>query len=192
MTEHASDEIGTERPESPPRPLCDVLAFGVLAVVTLRILLSLATGAVRLGTNPDGGLFSTGDTHIGDVIEWFADYGDGFGVVLAGLALGLVWWQVHSVPKTASPEATTHTRRSLQLCAWVSAVLVLTAAGSLTFAVGVTILHWPDPERWLHLVSSGFYVTYALFALIGLYAARQLRSTAFLLAPEAGASDAGP
>jgi hypothetical protein len=184
MTEQVSDEIGTERPESPPRPLCDVLAFGVLAAVTLRIVISIASGIVRVFTTAPG-LAPSGERFVGAVVEWLADFGDGPGVLLAAVATALVWWQVHSVSTAPLSGSTEHRTRSMRFCAWLSAVWVLTVAGSFGDGVGVGIWYWRDPERWLRIVGSGgFLAVYGILGLIGLYATRQLRWTALSLAPE--------
>jgi hypothetical protein len=184
MTERVSDEIGTERPASPPRPLNDVLAFGVLVAVTLRIVISIASGIVRVFTTAPG-LAPSGQRYVGDVVEWLADFGDGNGVLLAAVATALVWWQVHSVSTTPSSESTEHTTRSMRFCTWLTAVWVLTVAGSFGYGLGVGIWYWQDPERWLRIVGSGgFVAVYGILGLIGLYATRQLRWTAALVAPE--------
>lgn len=192
MSERVSDEIATGRPESPSRPLYDVLAFSVLAAVTLRILVSIAAGIVRAFTIAPG-LAPSGQRYVGGVIEWVADFADGNGVLFAVMATALVWWQVHSVSKTPSSMSTEHTARSVRLCTWLTYVWALTAAGSFAYGVGIGIWYWRDPERWLRIVGSGgFVAVYGILGLVGLYAARQLLWTAVFLAPEADVEDVSP
>jgi len=173
------------QPPLPRRELCDVLAMGVLAAVTLRIVASLITGVIRIGTHAPG-LPSTGATHVADLIFWFADFGDGYGVLFAALGLGLVWWQVYSVPRTSSPLTTSYTRRSVWLCTWMTAVFAATAAASTAYGVAEWMGYWDDPERWMRIAYSGFYVSYAVIGVLGAYATRQLLWRAFLLAPDEG------
>lgn len=185
VDQQAPDEIGSDRTERPRRELCDVLAVGVLAAVTLRIVASLATGAIRVRTDVPA-LPSTGAAHVADLIYWFADFGDGYGVLFAAMGLGLVWWQVYSVPRSSSPVATSHTRRSVSLCTWTTAVFATTAAASVAYGVAEWIGYWDDPERWMRIADSGFYVSYAVIGVLGMYATRQLFWRALLLAPKDG------
>ena len=183
VDQQAPDEIGSDRPPLPRRELCDVLAAGVLAAVTLRIVASIVTGAIRIRTNAPG-LPSAGVQLVADVIGWFAEFGDGYGVLLAAIALGLVWWQVYSVPATSSLETASHTRRSVRLCTWLTAVFALTAAASLANGVAEWMAYWDDPERWMRIAGSGFSVSYAVIGVLGVYATRQLFWRALLLAPD--------
>ena len=190
VDQQAPEEIGSSRPPRRQPELCDVLAIGVLAAVTLRIVVSLAAGAIRIGTHAPNSQ-SSGTQNVADIIGWFADFGDGFGVVLAGLALGLVWWQVYSVPRIPSPESTAHTQRSLRLCTWTTAVFAATSAASLAYAVADWMSYWDDPARWLHIAGSGFYISYAVLGVLGVYATRQLFGRALLLVPDGDKSAGG-
>jgi hypothetical protein len=138
VNQQLPDEIGSARPDRPRRELCNVLALSVLAAVTFRVIASLASGLVRIGTHAPA-LPPSGTRYVADVMSWFADFGDGFGILLAATALGLVWWQVYSVPKVPSLEATNHSARSVFLCTWTSAVFAVTAVGSLAYAVAACI-----------------------------------------------------
>ena len=185
VDQHAPDEIGSDRPERSRRELCDVLAIGVLAAVTLRIVASLVTGVIRIGTHAPG-LPSIGLPHVADLMFWFADFGDGYGILFAAVAFGLVWWQVYSVPRTYSALAASHTRRSVQLCTWMTAVFAATAAASVTYGTAEWMGYWDDAERWMRIAYSGFYVSYAAIGVLGCYATRQLYWRALLLAPDEG------
>jgi len=186
--QQAPEQIGSSRPLRRQPELCDVLALGVLAALTLRIVASLAAGAIRIGTHAPSSQ-SGGTQNVADIIGWFADFGDGFGVVLTGVALGLVWWQVYSVPRTPSPESAAHTQRSLLLCTWTTAVFAATSAASLAYAVADWMSYWDGPERWLHVAGSGFYVSYAVMGVLGVYATRQLFWRALLLVPGEDSGD---
>jgi hypothetical protein len=173
------DEIGVGA--GVPRRLVDRLALGVLAVASLRIAVSIATGIVRAVTTLPG--TETHVQRVSDIVETFSNYADGPGALLAGVALGLVWWGVRDQSGSSLDE---HTTRSLRLCGWLTEVWLLTAVGAFVNAASAVVPEWHLASvRWLVVLEGGgFAVCYGLLALIGLYATRQLRWDALLLEPE--------
>ncbi len=145
VDQQAPDEIGSDRPPVRRRELCDVLAIGVLAAVTFRIVASWCKGPFESGptfrrsrrrarrTSPT----SSGGSRSSAMA---------MGSCWPAGALGLVWWQVYSVPRTLSPEASDHSTRSLWLCKWMTAVFAVTAVGSLAYAIADWISYWDEPR----------------------------------------------
>ncbi len=176
------DEIGmADVAVGVPHRLVDTLGLGVLAIASLRVAVSIATGLVRAFTNLPGA-----ESHVqrvSAIVETFTDFGDGPGALLAGVALGVVWWSIHSACESDLDERTT---RSLRLCGWLTEIWLLTAVAAFANGVAAIVPDWHlGSLRWLAVLEDGgFQFCYGLLGLLGLYATRQLRGEALLWKPE--------
>ncbi len=68
----------------------------------------------------------------------------------------------------------------------MTAVFAATAAASVAYGAAEWMGYWDDAERWMRIAYSGFYVSYAVIGVLGVYATRQLFWRALLLAPDEG------
>jgi hypothetical protein len=164
-----------------PGRLADTLALGVLAVASLRVAVSIATGLVRAFTNLPGA-----ESHVDRVaaiVETFTEFGDGSGALLAGVALAVVWSGIRS---GSDPRLDERTSRSLLWCGWLTEIWLLTAVAALVNGVAAIVPDWHVGSlRWLAVLEDGgFQFCYGILGLLGLYATRRLRGDAVLLGSE--------
>jgi hypothetical protein len=180
----SDDEIADESIEvHQPRRLCDVLAIGVLAVLSLRIVFSIAGGFIRATTH--GLDLPSESQRVANIIEWFAGFGDGPGLLFAGAALALVWWSVDTPPESEA-DTDAHVTRSLRFCGWLTTIWVWTSLAAVANAVAVSLSDWDGGGlRWAALIGQGgFELCYGLLGAVGIYATRQLRWAVLLIEPE--------
>jgi hypothetical protein len=188
-------EFGSDEPAvRVPRQVSDILVLGVLSAVTFRILAQIVAGFIRTFTRvPQQDDFAR--LHAASVINWFADFGDGNGVLLAGVATGIAWWVLRASANSARAasvtdeltlsEADARFTYSARICDWLSAIWAATAVASVALVVSLVMAAWGTSEQWVVVAGDGgIYLSYGMIGVLGLYATRQLRWAVLFSADE--------
>jgi len=146
------------QPPRQRRNLADLLIIALIAASIIRFIAAIGNGIIY------GTLIEAGPTHsqdLGFAVQYASGFGDGDGVLILLVALGLTWWQYEhwsaEVRRSFVFGPTAETLRAQASLRWDRKFAILIAANFLLVAVGAIAFVYGT-----HLTDSGPLVPFRL------------------------------